>query len=115
MLAWLKEEPGADRVRPLLGEAIVTAANWAEILQKVRQHRRDAIEAKTLLRSLGIDVVPVIDIDGEFAASIWSAERPLSLGDRLCLAVAARLGLPAVTAEVRWTEAGLDLEVQLIR
>lgn len=41
----------------------------------------------------------------------------LSLGDRACLALARRLGVPALTAERRWAEvAGVaGVEVRLIR
>ncbi|WP_075296105.1 MULTISPECIES: hypothetical protein [unclassified Pseudonocardia] len=48
------------------------------------------------------------------AAKLWPAARPtgLSLGDRCCLAPAARLGGPAVTADSAWT--GLDLGVSVV-
>lgn len=48
---------------------------------------------------IGLDVADVTRPDGERAARLWDREYPLSLGDRLCLSVAYRLGLPAVTAE----------------
>lgn len=41
----------------------------------------------------------------------------LSLGDRTCLALARRLGLPALTAERRWASVAeaVGVEVRLIR
>jgi ribonuclease VapC len=39
----------------------------------------------------------------------------LSLADRACLALAARLGVPALTTDRAWADAGVDVEVQLIR
>ncbi len=115
MLAWLQQEPGGDEVRGMLDGGIVTAANWSEVLQKVRQHGGDPEEVGLLLRSLGLDVTEVTRIDGEKAAALWTLESALSLGDRLCLAVAHRLEKPAVTTESRWAAADADIEVRLIR
>jgi ribonuclease VapC len=39
----------------------------------------------------------------------------LSLADRACLALAARLGIPALTADRSWTDAEVEAGVQLIR
>jgi ribonuclease VapC len=116
VLAWLQQEPGHERVGGLLAGAVVTAANWAEILQKARQHGADPHEVGVLLRSLGLEVVDVIQEDGERAASIWKKRFSLSLGDRLCLAVAVRLELPVVTSDALWKKASIeDVEVELLR
>jgi len=37
------------------------------------------------------------------------------MGDRACLGLAQRLGLPALTADLIWTALDLDVEVRLIR
>jgi len=39
----------------------------------------------------------------------------LSLADRACLALAERLGVPALTADREWAKADIDAEIQLIR
>ncbi len=94
----------------------MTAANWAEVLQKARQHGADPQEVGLLLRSLGIEVIDVTQKDGETAALIWTAKAPLSLGDRLCLAAATRLGLPVVTADTEWERVEIeDLQIEVIR
>lgn len=116
MLAWLQQEAGSAGVHRALTDGVVTAANWAEILQKARQHGGDPQEVGLLLRSLGLEVVDVIREDGEMAASMWTKDLPLSLGDRLCLAVAVRLGLPAMTADRGWEGIAIEgLEVEVIR
>lgn len=116
MLAWLQQETGSASVHGALTDGIVTAANWAEILQKARQHGGDPQEVGLLLRSLGLEVVDVTRVDGEMAASMWTKGLPLSLGDRLCLAVALRLGLPAMTADTEWDGIGIEgLDVEVIR
>lgn len=99
----------------MLDSGVITAANWSEVLQKVRQHGGDPDEVGLLLQSLGLDVADVTRVDGEQAAWLWDRTNPLSLADRLCLAVAHRLRLPAVTAESRWMESDLGIDIQLIR
>ena len=39
----------------------------------------------------------------------------LSLADRACLVLAARLGVPALTADSIWTQAETPAEVKLVR
>jgi PIN domain nuclease of toxin-antitoxin system len=42
-------------------------------------------------------------------------EAGLSLGDRACLALARRLGVPAYTADATWASVTLDVDVHQIR
>jgi ribonuclease VapC len=118
VLAWLRHEPGAEAVHPLLATAVISAANWSETWQKLAQHGVDADRATTRLRTLGLRVEPLTAADAVIAAKLWARTRAagLSLGDRCCLALGARLQLPTVTADTAW--AGLDLDditVQVIR
>lgn len=116
VLAWLQQEPGSRRVERQLEGGVVTAANWAEILQKARQHGADPKEVGLLLRSLGVVIAEVTRIDGETAAAIWERRAPLSLGDRLCLAVAIRLQLPVLTTDRLWAKASLEgVDVEVLR
>ena len=99
-----------------LDDGVVTAANWSEVLQKARQHGGDPHEVGLLLRSLGVEVIDVTQEDAENAALIWTRAVPLSLGDRLCLAAAARLGLPAMTADAEWERVDIEnVEIEVIR
>jgi PIN domain nuclease of toxin-antitoxin system len=60
-----------------------------------------------------VAVEPFIDADALAVAAV--SAKGLSLGDRTCLALAQRLGAPAVTAEHTWSELPLDVAVHLIR
>jgi PIN domain nuclease of toxin-antitoxin system len=62
-------------------------------------------------------VEPFTDADAMAAAALYpkATGKGLSLGDRACLALAQRLGAPALTAERVWAELDLDIDVQLIR
>ena len=111
VLAWLQDEPGADEAEPLLMEGVIGAANWSEVLQKVRQHGAPAGVVARLLASFGLTVVDVTRADGEVAADLWQRGTPLSLADRLCLALGVRAGLPVATADAAWAaiEGGPDV------
>ncbi len=115
VLAWLQDEPGADEAEPLLMEGVIGAANWSEVLQKVRQHGASAGVVARLLASFGLTVVDVTRADGEIAADLWERKTPLSLADRLCLALAVRAGLPVATADVAWAAIEDGPDVMLVR
>lgn len=56
----------------------------------------------------------MIEGDGRSAAALWRIGSPLSLADRLCLALGLRLGLPVVTADNALADAAGGPEVILI-
>jgi PIN domain nuclease of toxin-antitoxin system len=115
VLAWLQDEPGAEEAEPLLMKGVIGAANWSEVLQKVRQQGAPAGVVARLLASFGLTVVDVTRADGELAADLWDRGTPLSLGDRLCLALGVRIGLPVATADAAWTTFEGGPEVMLVR
>lgn len=115
VLAWLQDEPGADDAEPLLMEGLVGAANWSEVLQKAAQHGASAEIVARLLTSFGLTVVDVTRADGEVAAGLWRARAPLSLADRLCLALGVRVSLPVATADAHWSAVGDGPSVLVIR
>jgi len=117
VLAWLRDEPGANVVHPLLPVAVMSAANWSETWQKLHQHGADAGRATSRLRTLGVRVEPLTEADAVTAASLWTSTRAagLSLGDRCCLALAARLDLTTVTADTAWAALDIPIPVRTIR
>jgi PIN domain nuclease of toxin-antitoxin system len=103
ILAFLKGEPGEDEVeRALEAGAVAGAANWSEVAQKVIGAGEDWNLARALLESYGTTVEPVSVDDAECAAARWGREPHLSLGDRLCLALAERLEAEVLTADRAW-------------
>lgn len=115
VLAWLQDEAGADEAEPLLMEGVIGAANWSEVLQKVRQHGAPAGVVARLLASFGLTVVGVTRADGETAADLWQRGTSLSLADRLCLALGVRAGLPVATADAAWAGIEGGPDVLLVR
>jgi PIN domain nuclease of toxin-antitoxin system len=114
LLAFLLDEPGGDVVEAALesGEAICSSVNWSEVAQKSLASGRDWDEARLLFFRYVLTIEPVVMADAEVAAQLWPRHQYLSLGDRLCLAVAHRLGASVLTADRAW--GGLD-GVTLIR
>lgn len=99
VLAWWQTEPGQEHVDAVLDGARISAANWAEVLQKVGQAGRDADEVGQLILSLGLVVEPVLAADARLIAALWATKSSLSLGDRCCLALGVRLRARVLTAD----------------
>ncbi len=119
LLALLLGEPGAETVKASLDGALLCTVNLAEIVFHYAKlgALRDDIE--TMLRPLPIRVVPV-DAALSYEAGMLRPLRlagGLSLGDRYCLALAKREGIPALTAERRWPDIAVaaGVMVNLIR
>ena len=117
LLAFSQGEEGANVVGPLLERSVISSVNWAEVLQRAiflglgtRGKRED-------LESLGVRILPFTVEDAGTTAQLWSTTRQagLSLGDRACLSLAQRLGLPALTADRAWSALDLGVEVRVIR
>jgi len=103
LLAFLQDEPGADLVEAALtAGSVCGAANWSETAQKVRQRGADWRLSRGLLLDYGLVVEPVGVVDAERAADLWQPGSPLSLGDRLCLALGERLDATVWTADGTW-------------
>ena len=102
VLLWLQDESGADEAERHLVDGVIGAANWSEVLQKARQHGVDAGLLAGLLASFGLGVADVVADDAVAAAALWRLGSPLSLADRLCLALGLRLGVQVATADGAW-------------
>jgi PIN domain nuclease of toxin-antitoxin system len=123
LLALLKGEPGAERVAEALEQgAYLSAVNLAEVLSKLADWGEDPAEAQARMAQVGllgaaVEVLPFTGEDALEVARLRALTRAygLSFGDRACLALARRLGLPALTAERAWAELGLGIPVEIIR
>ena len=119
LLALLLGEPGADRVKAALDGAVIGAVNLAEVVSHYAKLGAARPDIEALLRPLPVRVAPA-DIALSYEAGLLrpiTLARGLSLGDRYCLALAKREGVPALTAERRWPEIAeaAAVTVELIR
>lgn len=117
LLAMLQGEPGGEVVQELLKTAVISSVNWSEVAQKALDWQAEVEGLRQELGALGLEVLPFTAAVAETTARLRSSTRQagLSLGDRACLAVAAVLGLPAVTADRIWLDLGLPIEIRAVR
>ncbi|GIW86410.1 MAG: hypothetical protein KatS3mg108_0734 [Isosphaeraceae bacterium] len=117
LIAFLRNEPGADNVRAILPSACISAVNLAETYGKLVQYGKRLDDTVRLIARLRLRVVPFDADQASIAASLWVPTRSagLSLGDRSCLALALHLNAPAVTAERAWAACELGVRLVMIR
>lgn len=111
LLALLRGEPGAVTVQEYLGEpSCCSAANWAEVAQKVSQLGGSWAASRAALLGFNLSVEPVVMADAEIAARLWTRGSGLSLADRLCLALGSRLDAAVITCDAAWSgQSGVEL------
>ena len=119
VLAFLLAEPGQDRVmEAMLAGADMTTVNFAEVATKYVL-RGARTQAEALRERLPVVLVPVDEDLAIRAALMADTTRPagLSLGDRICLALAQRTGQTALTADRSWLTVAeaLGVKVESIR
>ena len=116
VLAYVYDEPGAPIVAVSLRDAVVSAVNAAEVVTKLME-RDSPGRAREDFRRLRLEIAPFDLQQAYLVADLRAPTRAfgLSLGDRACLALARTLRLPALTADGRWSEVDVGVEVRLIR
>lgn len=118
VIALLKGEPGANLVQSLLQEAVISAVNMQEVAKRMIEAGASQNEARETISKLKLEILAHEAEDAYMAASLISHTKKFGrgLGDRSCMALAIRLGVPALTTDREWT--GIEapgLEVRLIR
>ena len=116
-LAVFKNEPGADRVVAVMHDCVMSSVNAAEIHAKLTEWGMPPE-----LRDQAFALIPatIVDFDMGLARTAGGMRGPtkslgLSLGDRACLALARREGVPAITADQAWAKVEVGVTVSLIR
>lgn len=117
LLAFLRGEPGADTVRAIRRDAAISVVNVAEALQVLMRVGFSSSEALAFVRESGVRIESFEEADAVRTAELEKGTRGagLSLGDRACLALALRLGVPAYTADRAWAGADVGCVVAVIR
>jgi ribonuclease VapC len=123
LLAFLFQEPGAEKVTASLVETCaISAINYAEALSKLSDHGQDVGQAAERMARQGLTgtalvVFPVEESQAREIARLRERTRPagLSLADRACLALANSLKLPVLTADRGWLSLDLGIDVRSIR
>ena len=115
LLAFARNEPGADRVRRALASASISAVSVAECLAVFSRFTTAAAAAQVLSR-LGLNVIACDWQTSVMAAEIHASARArgLTLTDCICLATARRLGLGALTANPDWSGLNVDVPIEVL-
>ena len=100
-----------------MANAHLGAANLTEAMTRMIDRGMSADAVWTAIEGLALHIDPV-DADLAIRAAALRGQtrsRGLSLGDRLCLALAQRLGVPVYTADRVWAGLEVGIEVRFIR
>jgi ribonuclease VapC len=117
LLALLNDEAGAEHVAGRLGDALISAVNWSEVAELSFSVGLGVGGLKEELEDLGLRVAGFDAVHAHLAAVLREPTREvgLSMADRACLALADDLGAPVLTADPRWADLEIGIEVELIR
>lgn len=101
VLAVLLGERGADAVVVEFPDAVISAVTLTEILGKAERRGLDSEIAYQRILDFGIGVIPADSLHARMAAKMVHAPRrlDLSLGDRLCIALAVHLDCALLTSD----------------
>jgi len=117
LIAFIDLEPGGTLVAGYVGDSVISAVNYSEVVAKFVSRGAPASRVDQAIGSVGLDIV---DFDKGLALSAAALiartkAHGLSLGDRACLALADRENLPALTSDRAWNNLKIGVEVRLIR
>jgi ribonuclease VapC len=117
LLAVTFAEEGCDLVLPRLPGALLSAVNLAEVLTRAVDRGMPLEAAESEIKDLPVRVIPFVAEQASLAAGLRPATAAfgLSLGDRACLALAKARGACVLTADRRWRDVAVGVEVLLIR
>ncbi len=113
LLALLLGEPGGERVVPELADAFMSSVTLAEVVGHYARLGAESADIHSALDPLPFQRVPFDDELAFAAGLLLPATRSagLSLGDRACLALAGRIGAPALTTDRQWAAVADDVGV----
>ncbi|MBY0307052.1 MAG: type II toxin-antitoxin system VapC family toxin [Sphingomonas sp.] len=114
VLALIRDEPEAAAVRDHVGRAAISTVNLHEVVKDLLQSGLNETIIRQILGELRLDVHDHGEDDAYAGASLHAQTRTYGrgLGDRTCLALALKLGVPALTTDREWKKvkvAGLKI------
>ena len=117
LIAFLRREPGAEKVEAILTRSCISAVNLAETYGKMVEYGKLLEDVVYQVERLRIPVIPFDAEQAQIAASFWKKTRSIgmALGDRACLSLALKTSLPAFTTESEWEKCPLGVEIVKIR
>ena len=116
LIAMLKGESGAAKVAAGIAGARVSSVNYAEVVSHFVHAGMPERQVDAMLDPLPVAIVPADKALAQNAGRLraTTADAGLSLGDRFCLALAKREGLPAWTSDQNWKKIADAAEVKVV-
>ena len=117
LIAMVKGERGAAKVAKSIASARMSAVNYAEVVSHFAYLGMPNADIDAMLDPLPIAIVPADRALSRIAAQLRSVTSAagLSLGDRYCLALAYRDGLPAWTCDKNWNVVADAVRVKIVQ
>jgi ribonuclease VapC len=117
MIAFFKDEVGSAAVLSAMPDAAMSSVNLVEVVTRLIDDGFALDDIRTAIAGTSVDTIGFDDELAFDAGALRERTRAhgLSLGDRACLALAQRLGVPALTADRQWAHLDIGVEVRLIR
>jgi ribonuclease VapC len=119
VLAAILVEDGADVVIANMANGHLSAVNLSETITKLIEY---GVSPQEAMRQIGRLELEINAFDSEQAEATACLRKPtkqfgLSLGDRACLALGKRLGMPILTSDERmWaSKENVGLDIRMIR
>jgi PIN domain nuclease of toxin-antitoxin system len=106
IMCLIRNEPGAEAVKSALPRSSVSAVNLGEVVAKMSELGMDEALIAKVLDPLQLDIRPFESDLAHASGMLRQLTRALglSLGDRACLALAAKLGATALTTDRIWMQ-----------
>lgn len=123
VLAWILKEPGGERVNVLLAQvaagkafcAAISSVNWCEVLTRLFRDNSSMTAQELDALLAGVELVPLGRVEAEMAAEYSRFYPELSLGDRVCLALAYTRKATAWTTDKIWARAKVGVPIEILR
>jgi len=118
LIAYLRQEEGYQEVRKSLSSsAAISTVNLAEVYTKIVSEGFSLSEVSPRLKALGLVILPFEEDEARISAELYPIAKSLglSLGDRACLSLGLKLGLPVITTDKTWSKLKLGLDVRILR
>jgi PIN domain nuclease of toxin-antitoxin system len=106
-----------EHVEAVLNSALVSAVNWAEVVNISLHEQADVSTMEENLRAVGLSIEPLTAAQAETIAvlQVKVARGCLTMADCASVALALERKLPVLTADRSWRELNIGVEIRCIR
>ena len=117
VLAVILGERGGAEIAGLLNGARISAVNLSEIYRRLGDGEMPFDEILAVVALLNLEVVMFGERQAVETARLMALTRHIgaSFADRACLALALESQLPVLTADRRWSDLNLPIDIRQIR